>query len=89
MGLIDKLQQKKSICNMSETAKNIVEACKYLYQYFHKNTPIDTIIKAYEKAFERGKKEGFTPVMVPVYIRTYSYKKNCNFRFLCISTRRE
>ena len=66
MGIINKLQQKKSICNMSETAKNMVETWKYPYQYFHKNTPEDTIIKAYEKAFEKGKKEGFTPVIVPV-----------------------
>ena len=66
MGIIDKLKQKKNLDNMSETAKNMVEALKYPYQYFHKNTPQDTIIKAYEKAFERGTKEGFTPVMVPV-----------------------
>ena len=37
MGIFDKLQKKKNICNMSETAKNMVEACKYPYQYFHKN----------------------------------------------------
>ena len=66
MGIFDKLQKKKNICNMSETAKNMVEACKYPYQYFHKNTSKDTIIKAYEKAFEIGKKEGFTPVLVLV-----------------------
>ena len=57
MGMIDKLKQKKNLDNMSETAKNMVEALKYPYQYFHKNTPQDTIIKAYEKAFERGKRK--------------------------------
>lgn len=52
--------------NMSETAKSIVEKLGYPYKVYAAKTPYEEIISAYKDTFERGKKEGFTPVIVPV-----------------------
>lgn len=52
--------------NMSETAKSMVNQLKYPYKVFAAKTPYDEIMEAYKEAIERGRKEGFTPVLVPV-----------------------
>lgn len=52
--------------NMSDMAKRMAEAFGYPFQVFPEKTEYDVIIRTYKEAFERGKKEGFTPVLVPV-----------------------
>lgn len=52
--------------SMSETARSMVEKLGYPYKIYAEKTPYDEIVKEYKDAFERGKKENFTPVMVPV-----------------------
>ena len=52
--------------NMSEIARDIVDYLKYPCKVFAAKTPYDEIMKAYQEAFERGRKEGFTPVLIPV-----------------------
>lgn len=52
--------------NMSEMAKSMVEQLKYPCKVFAAKTPYNEIMNAYQEALERGKKEGFTPVLVPV-----------------------
>lgn len=50
---------------MSETAKSIVRKLGYPCRVFAEKTPYEDIVNAYHAAVERGKKEGFTPVLVP------------------------
>lgn len=52
--------------NMSEIAKSMVDNLGYPYKVYAEKTPYETIVNAYKEALIRGKKEGFTPVMVPV-----------------------
>lgn len=52
--------------SMSEMASSMVNHLGYPYQVFPEKTPYKEIRDAYTSAIERGKKEGFTPVVVPV-----------------------
>lgn len=52
--------------NISETAKNMVEKLGYPCKVYAAKTPYQQIISAYQDGLERGKKEGFTPIIVPV-----------------------
>lgn len=51
---------------MSDTAREMVEKCKFPYEVFPEGSNHSDIMKRYEEKLREGKEKGFTPVIVPV-----------------------
>lgn len=52
--------------DMSELAKSMTDKLKYPCKVFAAKTPYEDIVNSYRETLERGRREGFTPVLVPV-----------------------
>lgn len=50
---------------MSETARSMVEKCKYPYEVFPEGSDYSQIMRRYEEKLREGKEKGFIPVIVP------------------------
>ena len=50
---------------LTTVLKSIIDQLSYPYRILSKELAIDEVMRIYAEAVERGKKEGFTPVLVP------------------------
>ena len=49
----------------NEVLEHIVQKLNYPYQVLPDNLTLEQAVEIYEEALERGRKEGFTPVLIP------------------------